>query len=96
MSQLIEYAAINQKVKNTDIFNSLLDISIQHKITHLHECGGHGNCTTCRVRILDGIYNCSPKTAVEKSTATARKWDPSIRLACQTFPKGNIKLQRLI
>lgn len=96
MPQSIEYAAINRSVENTDTFNSLLDISIEHQITHLHECGGHGNCTTCRVRIIDGIYNCSPKTAVEKATASARKWDPSIRLACQTYPKGNIKLQRLI
>ena len=96
MNHQIEYAAINERVENTDEFNSLLDVSIHHKIPHLHECGGHGNCTTCRVRILDGIYNCSPKTAIEKSTAFARKWDPSIRLACQTYPTGNIKLQRLI
>ena len=92
----IEYAAINEQVENDDEFNSLLDISIQHKIPHLHECGGHGNCTTCRVRILDGIYNCSPKTELEKSASFARKWDPSIRLACQAYPKGNVKLQRLI
>lgn len=96
MSQVIEFASINEQVTNDDEFNSLLDISIHHKIPHLHECGGHGACTTCRVRILDGIYNCSPKTEVEKSTAFARKWDPSIRLACQTYPKGNVKLQRLI
>lgn len=96
MIHQIEYAAINEQVENTDEFNSLLDISINHKIPHLHECGGHGNCTTCRVRILDGIFNCSPKTAIEKASASARKWDPSIRLACQTYPKGNIKLQRLI
>ena len=66
MSQSIEYTAINQRVENSDEFNSLLDISIQHKIPHLHECGGHGNCTTCRERILDGIYNCSPKPEIEK------------------------------
>lgn len=96
MTHQIEYAAINQKVENKEKFDSLLDISINHKIPHLHECGGHGNCTTCRVRILDGIFNCSPKTQIEKSTGSARKWDPSIRLACQTYPKGDIKLQRLI
>lgn len=96
MNHQIEYAAINQQVENEDEFNSLLDISIDNKIPHLHECGGHGNCTTCRVRILDGVYNCSPKTELEKSASFARKWDPSIRLACQTYPKGNVKLQRLI
>ena len=62
----------------------------------MHECGGHGICTTCRVRVLDGIQNLSPKTEYEKSSTHARKWDPSIRLACQARPKGDVKLQRLI
>lgn len=96
MNQLIEYASINETVQNGDEFNSLLDVSINHKIPHMHECGGHGNCTTCRVRVLDGIFNCSPKTELEKRAASTRNWDPSIRLACQTYPKGNVKLQRLI
>jgi len=96
MCHHIEYAGLNQVINNDDDCSSLLDISIANKIPHLHECGGHGNCTTCRVRILDGIQNLSARTEKEKSSSQARKWDPSIRLACQAYPKGDVKMQRLI
>jgi len=35
-------------------------------------------------------------TEFEKKSASARNWDPSIRLACQARPKGDVHLQRLI
>ena len=96
MSHQITYAGINKVVENDDDFNSLLDLSISNQIPHLHECGGHGRCTTCRVRILEGMDNLNAKTQSEQETSFTRKWDPSIRLACQAFPKGDVKLQRLI
>jgi class 3 adenylate cyclase len=96
MSHKITYASIDRVVDNDDEFNSLLDVSIANQIPHLHECGGHGRCTTCRVRILEGINNLSPKNEVEKETSFARKWEPSIRLACQAYPNGDVTLQRLV
>ncbi|RIV49083.1 hypothetical protein D2V93_14840 [Flagellimonas taeanensis] len=96
MTHTITYAAINRQVESTSLTDTLLDISIKNKIPHLHECGGNGFCTTCRVRILDGVQNLSPKTEFEKSSCHARKWDPSIRLACQARPTGDVTVQRLI
>ncbi len=96
MSCQITYLGINQSVVTSGAEDSLLEISIENKIPHLHECGGNGNCTTCRIRIIEGAQNVNPKTSIEKSTSDARKWDPSIRLACQCYPKGDVKLQRLI
>lgn len=96
MAHKIIYSAINRQVDFNPVGQTLLDISIANKIPHMHECGGHGICTTCRVRVLDGIQNLSPKTEYEKSSCHARKWDPSIRLACQARPKGDVSLQRLI
>ncbi len=96
MSHRITYSGINKVVENDDDFNSILDISIASQIPHLHECGGHGRCTTCRVRILEGMDNLNARSPTEQETSFARKWDPSIRLACQAFPKGDVKLQRLI
>lgn len=96
MSQSIIYAGINKKVEFEGDQESLLDISISNAIPHIHECGGHGICTTCRVRVLDGTVNLSPKTEFEKNNTHSRKWDPSIRLACQAKPHGDVKLQRLI
>lgn len=96
MNYRITYSAINRQVEENSLSDTLLDISIKNKIPHLHECGGNGICTTCRVRVLEGIQNLSPKTEFEKSSCHARKWDPSIRLACQARPKGDVTLQRLI
>ncbi|GJM34348.1 MAG: hypothetical protein DHS20C18_33490 [Saprospiraceae bacterium] len=95
MKARIFYASLNQEAKcNTDGC-SLLDASIENKIPHLHECGGNGKCTTCRVRILEGMENLTARSNQEAIMARNRKWDPSIRLACQCYVKGDVKLQRL-
>ena len=96
MKARIQYASINQEVTCDTNCCSLLDASIENKIPHLHECGGNGKCSTCRVRILEGSQNLSPKTRAEIEMTKSRKWDPSIRLACQCYVKGDVKLQRLI
>lgn len=92
----VHYLGLNHEVHCQDDHSTILDLSIEKQIPHVHECGGHGNCTTCRVRILDGLQNVSPPTAKEVSLSKLRKWDPTIRLACQCTVKGNIKVQRLI
>ena len=93
---ILTYSSINKQVEFKPNSGSILDISLNNNISHMHECGGNGICTTCRVRILDGSHNLNPKTELEKASYHARKWDPSIRLACQTIPKGDVTLQRLI
>jgi class 3 adenylate cyclase/hemoglobin-like flavoprotein len=75
---------------------TILDVSIAHKIPHFRECGGNGRCTTCRVRICDGIQNVSPRTQREAEVADARRWDRFTRLACQTRVSGDVTLERLI
>ena len=92
----VMYSSINQSVRAKSKPSTLLDISMENQIPHLHECGGNGRCTTCRVRIIEGHRNLSPRTAVEKNTAHVRKWDPSIRLACQCTVHGDVEVQRLV
>jgi class 3 adenylate cyclase/ferredoxin/hemoglobin-like flavoprotein len=96
MKARVHYAGINQEINCESSISSVLDVSVENKIPHLHECGGNGKCTTCRIRVLDGARNLSPKTMVEKEMTQLRKWDPSIRLACQCYVKGDVKVQRLI
>jgi class 3 adenylate cyclase/hemoglobin-like flavoprotein len=45
---------------------------------------------------MEGSENLSRKTALEQETAHLRRWDPSIRLACQTYVKGDVSIQRLV
>jgi adenylate cyclase len=75
---------------------TLLDLSIRHRIPHLHQCGGFGRCTTCRVQILDGLSNVSSRGEVEQQVASRRGWDEFTRLACQTRVEGDVVIRRLL
>lgn len=92
----IKYYSIDRTIKVEDPLDSILDISIANKIPHLHECGGNGHCTTCRVRIIDGFNNLTKPTNREVEMRSQRNWDPSIRLACQTKVRGEVAIQRLV
>lgn len=61
---------------------TLLEVSVRHRIPHLHQCGGGARCTTCRVQILDGFSNVSPPSPIEQEVASQRGWDVFTRLAC--------------
>jgi class 3 adenylate cyclase/hemoglobin-like flavoprotein len=93
---IITYTGINQQVEYSDPNGTLLDCSIVNQIPHIHECGGNGLCTTCRIRVMDGHNNINPRTIKEQEVARVRKWDPSIRLACQCYIKGDVSIQRLV
>ena len=92
----VTYCSINRTVAAKNAGSTLLDISIAHKIPHLHECGGNGRCTTCRVRVIDGLEGLSPRSGAEAALARKRRWDPSIRLACQTRVTSAVSIQRLV
>ena len=92
----IAYLGDDRTTPVADPGMTILDVSIAHKIPHVRECGGNGRCTTCRVRILDGIQNVSPRTQLEAEVADALRWDRFTRLACQTRVSGSVTLERLI
>src|ERR1700736_148302 len=75
---------------------TLLDLSIRHRIPHLHQCGGYGRCTTCRFQILDGLSNVSPLGEIEQKVASRRGWDECTRLACQTRVERDVVIRRLL
>ena len=67
----IVYVGDDRAMPVADPAMTILDVSIAHKIPHVRECGGHGRCTTCRVRICDGIQNVSARTPREVEVADA-------------------------
>ncbi|MCC8935669.1 2Fe-2S iron-sulfur cluster binding domain-containing protein [Bradyrhizobium sp. Arg68] len=75
---------------------TLLDASIENRIPHHHQCGGQARCTTCRVQILDGLSQVSPRTPLEEQVAAERSWDDFTRLACQTRIHGDVTIRRLL
>jgi class 3 adenylate cyclase/hemoglobin-like flavoprotein len=75
---------------------TFLDVSIRNRIPHLHQCGGKGRCTTCRVQIMDGLCNVSSPNPVEQKVASQRGWDEFTRLACQARVRGDVVIRRLL
>jgi len=59
-------------------------------------CGGRGRCTTCRVRIVDGLEKL-PKPNVTEAAALQRiDAHPSVRLACQCRPVDTVSVAPLM
>jgi len=75
---------------------SVLDAALDAGIPHTHVCGGTGRCSTCRVRIVSGLDNCSARTAPESKIASRLQFGPDIRLGCQTTVNGDVELRRLV
>jgi len=75
---------------------SILDTALAIALPHVHDCGGHARCSTCRVRVVDGLEHLSPRTVEEREIARTYGWTDDIRLACQTTAAGNIRVERLV
>jgi serine/threonine protein kinase/ferredoxin/hemoglobin-like flavoprotein len=75
---------------------SVLDVSLKHGLPHAHACGGHGKCTTCRVVVLEGAENLSPRTEREQVIARRKAWPETVRLACQARVLGPVSVRKLV
>ena len=58
----------------------------------LMNCGGYGQCGTCKVAIVSGMENLSDRTEIEKRRL--EKYPSNFRFACQTrVLKGSVTVQ---
>ncbi len=75
---------------------SVLDASRLAGIPHASVCGGRGRCSTCRVRVSQGLGD-QPAAAPAESTVLARVGAaPNVRLACQLRPSSDIGVVPLL
>ncbi len=76
--------------------STILNATLAAHINHTHACGGQGNCSTCRVSVMEGIDNCYPKNEREQRIAKKLNFPEEIRLACQTKLKGDVLIRRMV
>ena len=74
---------------------TLLAALLRANVSITHACGGHARCSTCRVRVLEGLSGCTPRTEVERQSERIGLED-SIRLACQTRTSSDLTVRRLV
>jgi adenylate cyclase len=86
----------DKAVEQADDSLSLLRLAQINGIPHASACGGHARCSTCRVMVLQGLENLSPRTEPETRLATAKGFEPNVRLACQTCAHGPVTVRRLV
>ncbi|SJZ59729.1 Adenylate cyclase, class 3 [Oceanospirillum multiglobuliferum] len=93
-SSLVHF--INEKQFTLTEGETLLCQALKQQIPHVHECGGKGLCSTCRVIVEAGLENCSPETEAEREIKSRKNLPSEVRLSCQLRPTGSITVRRLV
>lgn len=75
---------------------TLLEISRMHNIPHASICGGRGRCSTCRVRVDQGLDEQYPPQFVEAIALGSIQAPANVRLACQLRPRASLTVTRLL
>ena len=75
---------------------TILEASKSFKIPHVNICGGQGRCSTCRVRIDEGVEFLKTPEAAERQVLDRIAAPPNVRLACQTNVYRGMKLHPLL
>jgi adenylate cyclase len=75
---------------------SVLEASRWAGIPHASVCGGRGRCSTCRIRIVQGVQRLAPPGPVERHTLRRIAAPPPVRLACQLRPSTDISVEPLV
>jgi adenylate cyclase len=76
--------------------DTVLQAALRAGIRVTHACGSNARCSTCRVAILEGLENCTPRSEAEQAIADHLEFKPMIRLACQTQATGPMTVRRLV
>jgi adenylate cyclase len=95
MTHLINFKG--EKVVPVQEGQTILQASLAAAIPHYHACGGKGQCTTCRVLVLEGHEHLTTPTSYERAIRNVKQFPDNVRLACQSRVLGEgVEVQRLI
>lgn len=75
---------------------TLLEVSRAHNIPHASVCGGRARCSTCRVRVLEGLEEHDGPDALEAQVLQRVGATRNVRLACQLRLAGDIRVATLL
>lgn len=75
---------------------TLLEISRSNRIPHAAVCGGRARCSTCRVRITEGLVQLPAASEAEKKVLKRVGAPANVRLACQLRPSADLTVSTLL
>ncbi len=76
--------------------HSVLEASRISGIPHYAVCGGKGRCSTCKVKVSEGLDDLPAPEPVERATLARIGAEPDVRLACQLRPTSNLSVTPLL
>jgi adenylate cyclase len=71
---------------------TVLEASRLGGLPHYSVCGGKGQCSTCRVQVVEGSANLPAPDGIEQKTLGRIGAAPDVRLACQLRPTHDISV----
>src|SRR5437763_2854157 len=84
------------RVISAPIGRSILEAVRDAGLPHASVCGGRARCTTCRVRIAEGLAALPPAQRAEAQALARIEAPPNVRLACQTRPRADLAIVPLL
>ncbi|HEY1720182.1 MAG TPA: adenylate/guanylate cyclase domain-containing protein [Magnetospirillaceae bacterium] len=75
---------------------TVLETLFESHIPHASVCGGRARCTTCRVRVLEGLDALPPPSLLEARALERIGAPADCRLACQIRPISNLSILPLL
>jgi adenylate cyclase len=76
--------------------SSILEALRDAGVAHASVCGGRARCTTCRVRVAEGLQALGAPAALEAEALRRIDAAPNVRLACQTRPSADVWVTPLV
>ena len=75
---------------------TILEASRANGIAHASVCGGRSRCSTCRVRVNEGLDALPPPSPEERRVLDRIGVPPDVRLACQLRPSSRVSVTPLL
>jgi adenylate cyclase len=84
------------RVITAPVGRTILEAIRDEGLPHASVCGGRARCTTCRVRVGDGLAHLPPPTRREAQALGRIHAPPNVRLACQCRPTRDVAVTPLL
>ena len=84
------------RVISAPVGRSILEAMRDEGVPHAAVCGGRARCTTCRVRVGEGLAHLPPPGRLETQALGRIEAPPNVRLACQCRPTRDVAVTPLL
>ena len=84
------------RVITAPVGRSILEAIRDEGLPHASVCGGRARCTTCRVRVSEGLDHLPAPSRAEAQALGRIEAPPNVRLACQCRPTRDVAVTPLL